>query len=302
MLEAVPRFARTGPMVDAGILQAHVLPLIDGLHLDIPRQWQMLKVLPNGEGQRRLTSHPPISVLAILERQLANLFGQALCPPPVQVDKVHASIEGGFDAPIGDGVAVLVLLVQALGLALDGDGGNGRAVVIWSVQHVPGHLDNVALHDGIAVDPHGLLDVGKEQIHYESDVVRQIAVEVYVLPLRLVAGVGVDELVQLVLVLELGDGVEPDVGHVLEGLVADEVEDDVTGRVGPDAPNRCLGPYHCLGVGRVDHVDWFFVVVAAVVVVVPFLGGSAFCGRKTTEGTGGSRSDNVPVVLGSAVF
>ena len=36
MLEAVPRFARAGPMVDASILQCHVLSLIDGLHLDVP--------------------------------------------------------------------------------------------------------------------------------------------------------------------------------------------------------------------------------------------------------------------------
>ena len=255
----------------------------------------MLEVLPNGEGQRRLTSHPPVSVLAVLEGQLADLFGQSLRPPPVQVDKVNASIEGGFDAPVGDGVVVLVLLVQALGLPLDGDGGNGRAVIVVSVQHISGHLHDVALHDGIAVDPHGLLDVGEEQVHDESHVVGQIAVEVDVLPLRLVAGVGVDEVLEIVLVLKLGDGVEADVGHALEGFVADEVEDDVTGRVGPDAPNRCLRPYHCLGVGRVDHVDWF-VVVAAVFILITFFGGSAFDGRKAAEGAGRGRSDDVPLV------
>lgn len=43
---------------------------------------------------------------------------------------------------------------------------------------------------------------------------------------------GVDELVELVLVLELADGIEPNVGHALERFVADEVEDDMTGRMG----------------------------------------------------------------------
>jgi len=47
-----------------------------------------------------------------------------------------------------------------------------------------------------------------------------------------VAGVGVDEIVELVLVLELADGIEPNIGHVLERFVTDKVEDDMAGRMG----------------------------------------------------------------------
>ena len=282
MLEAIPRLAGSGPVEDTGIFQGHVLPLIDGLHLDIPRQRQVLKVLTNGKGQRGLTSHPPISVLAVLERQLTNLLGQSLLPPSVQIDKVHAGIEGGLDAPVRDGIAVLVLLVQALGLALDGDGGNGRAVVVVTIQHLVGHLHNVAFDNGIAVDPHGLLDVGQKQIHDEPHVVGQVAVEVDVVSLRLVTGVGVDELVELVLVLELADGVESNVGHALERFVADEVEDDMTRRMGLDGPDTGLGTDDGLSIGGVNQMDWLSVVVFVVVFVPILQRPGASDGRKTT--------------------
>lgn len=38
MLEAIPWLERSAPVQNARVLQRHVLPLIDGLHLDIPRQ------------------------------------------------------------------------------------------------------------------------------------------------------------------------------------------------------------------------------------------------------------------------
>jgi len=298
MLETIPRLAGSRPVEDAGVLQGHVLPLVDCLHLDIPRQWQMLKVLPNGKGQRGLTSHSPISVLSVLERQLTNLFRQALRPPTIEVDKVHTGIEGGFDAPVGDGIAVLVLLVQALGLSLDGDGGNGRAVVVVAaVQHTSGHLHNVAFHDRVAVDPHGLLDMWKEIIHDESDVVGQIAVEVDVLSLRLVPRVCVDKILELVLVLELVDGIEPDVGHALERFFANEVEDDMTGRMGLDGTDTGFGAYDGLSVRGVDQVYCFLFVEA---VFPSILHGPACFGRKMAEGTCRIHSDYFPIVVVSA--
>mmetsp|Transcript_133 Transcript_133/g.268 ORF Transcript_133/g.268 Transcript_133/m.268 type:complete len:295 (-) Transcript_133:348-1232(-) len=253
MLEAIPWLAWAAPMENAGILESHILPLIDGLHLDIPRKGEGFKVLPDGQCQGGLTAHLPVTEFAVLEGELANLFGQALRPPSVEIYKVNTCVEGGFDAPVGDGVAVHVLGVEALRLALDGDGGDGIIVVI--LEDAAGHLHDVALDDGIGVDPHGLLNVGEELAHYEADVVGEVAVEIHVLPLRLVTGVGVDEVAEIVLVLELLDGVKPNVGHALQRLVADEVEDDVTGSVGLYGTDGGLGTDDGTCVGGVNEMD-----------------------------------------------